>query len=207
MEFTGERVVPDQMQKHNMVHIFQEHLIRYVLAMGYAKGMKKVVDVGCGAGYGTKILSFVCENILGIDKDEESIKYATDYQKRDNSDYRMWDIYDDNLSDKEKFNVIIAFEFVEHVEQDAFWKFVEKHLDKDGILIVSTPISIGGQDVKPVNPFHLFEWSVGEFIDVFDNRFEKCEFYFQKGVVFLTKEIDNPVYGIAICKGLKSDNK
>ena len=47
MEFTGERVVPGQTD----VDLMNEHLARYGFAESLVAG-KRVLDAGCGVGYG-----------------------------------------------------------------------------------------------------------------------------------------------------------
>ena len=51
-EFTGERVIPGQVD----VDLLNEHLARYTFAARLARG-KRVLDAGCGAGYGSAELA------------------------------------------------------------------------------------------------------------------------------------------------------
>ena len=51
-EFTGERVIPGQVD----VDLLNEHLARYAFAARLARG-KRVLDAGCGAGYGSAELA------------------------------------------------------------------------------------------------------------------------------------------------------
>src|SRR5215472_3924255 len=47
-EFTGERLIPGQVD----VDLLNEHMARYTFAVRLARG-KRVLDAGCGAGYGS----------------------------------------------------------------------------------------------------------------------------------------------------------
>lgn len=47
------------------------HLKAYEFAKLYAP-QKKVLEIGCGAGYGSKILSEVAETLIGLDVDEKA---------------------------------------------------------------------------------------------------------------------------------------
>ena len=51
-EFTGERVIPGQVEDD----LWAEHVARYAFAARFAAG-KRVLDVGCGMGYGTAELA------------------------------------------------------------------------------------------------------------------------------------------------------
>ncbi|MEI9974184.1 MAG: hypothetical protein WDO73_20315 [Ignavibacteriota bacterium] len=59
-EFTGERVIPGEVD----VDLLNEHLARYTFAARLARG-KRVLDAGCGAGYGSAVDSAQLENRLG----------------------------------------------------------------------------------------------------------------------------------------------
>ena len=55
-EFTGERVIPGQVD----VDLLNEHLARYTFAARLARG-KRVLDAGCGAGYGSAELAHAAQ--------------------------------------------------------------------------------------------------------------------------------------------------
>ena len=61
-EFTGERVIPGQVD----ADLFNEHLARYAFAARLAGG-KRVLDAGCGAGYGSAELARRGGERAGID--------------------------------------------------------------------------------------------------------------------------------------------
>src|SRR5579883_2680581 len=62
MEFTGERVVPGLVNED----LWAEHIARYAFATRLAAG-KRVLDAGCGAGYGTAELSSTAALAVGTD--------------------------------------------------------------------------------------------------------------------------------------------
>src|SRR5580704_8665617 len=71
MEFTGERVIPGQVD----VDLLNEHLARYTFAARLARG-KRVLDAGCGTGYGTAELAQAADHVIGIDCAAEAIEFA-----------------------------------------------------------------------------------------------------------------------------------
>src|ERR1051325_2876469 len=70
-EFTGERVIPGQVD----VDLLNVHLARYAFAARLARG-KRVLDAGCGAGYGSAELARVALAVTGIDVAAEAVEFA-----------------------------------------------------------------------------------------------------------------------------------
>ena len=52
VEFTGERVIPGQVNDD----LWSEHVARYAYARRYAEG-RRALDAGCGTGYGSAELA------------------------------------------------------------------------------------------------------------------------------------------------------
>src|SRR6202142_3654338 len=71
VEFTGERVIPDQVDRD----LLNEHLARYAFAARMARG-KRVLDAGCGAGYGSAELAESARAVVGADIAVEALVYA-----------------------------------------------------------------------------------------------------------------------------------
>src|SRR5215831_13097507 len=70
-EFTGERLIPGEVD----IDLLNEHMARYTFAMRLARG-KRVLDAGCGAGYGSAVLAEVAEHVTGVDIAADAIEYA-----------------------------------------------------------------------------------------------------------------------------------
>lgn len=180
MEFTGERVVPGKMPDH--VHVLQEHLARYVFALGFIKPGDKVLDIACGTGYGTMMLHWRSPwNVWGADRSEDAVFYAEEmYPGR----FAVADIEDpatwvDLLSHARDFDVIVSFETVEHVDPDKYLHFVRGALKPGGTVILSTPLNPGR---KPQNPHHKFEWDGEQFGDWLHNNFSEISRFGQNGI-------------------------
>src|ERR1039458_5734453 len=71
LSFTGERVVPGKTPQFLVL----EHLVRYGFAARFAGGCK-VLDVGCGSGYGASSLAQEANLVVGIDSAPEALNYA-----------------------------------------------------------------------------------------------------------------------------------
>src|SRR3954469_6922749 len=78
-EFTGERVIPGQ----GGVDLLNEHLARYTFAARLARG-KRVLDAGCGAGYGSAELAHAAQSVIGIDVAAEAVDFAREHYRLPN---------------------------------------------------------------------------------------------------------------------------
>lgn len=92
----------------------------------------KVVDVGCGAGIGTNILSWEADYAWGIDKNEMSISFAKQaFTREKNGIYynaqEIFDLIDITTTEFEfdKFDVVVAIEIIEHVND---WRLFLKSI-------------------------------------------------------------------------------
>ena len=73
-EFTGERVVPGV----TPARIYADHAARYSFAAKHDRG-RAGLDVACGTGYGSQILSDGgADSVVGADISEDAISYAID---------------------------------------------------------------------------------------------------------------------------------
>ncbi len=79
IEFTGERVIPGQVDPD----LWAEHVSRYAFAARFASGAR-VLDLGCGAGYGTAELAGRARSAMGIDLAPEAITHASSAYPRAN---------------------------------------------------------------------------------------------------------------------------
>ncbi len=148
----GERqVAPD------INGIRADHRGRYKFACNYVKDGTKILDVGCGIGYGSHILSTHTDakEIVAIDKEKEAIKYAKQYYRDEKIVYMRGDCLRLKLQSN-YYDLVAAFEILEHIKHDClFVKRLRDVLNEHGLLIISSP----DQDKMPFNknrfPFHI----------------------------------------------------
>lgn len=170
-------------------------MARYLFTEKYIKN-KIILDAGCGCGYGTSFITKYAAKTIGIDISQEAIDYATARFKKDNNEFYKMDCYALKFPD-ETFDVVVAFELIEHIEHPAkFLQEVRRILKKDGLFIVSTPNK--KRSLKSHNPFHIVELDETElrrelssfFINVtLLGQKIKPEFYLRKKIHFLEQEI------------------
>lgn len=144
LTYTGERCIPGLTPEPAL----SEHLARYRFAQRYAFG-RRVLDACCGVGYGSAMLAEVAAEVVGFDRSEEAIGYASEHYARPNLRFEVADILEWWEGD---FELAVAFEALEHVEDGQH--FVERlhwALRPGGQLLLSVPSWSGCWR----SPFHL----------------------------------------------------
>ncbi len=139
-----------------------------------------VMDIGCGAGIGTNILSTEAYAAWGVDVFPKSVSFANQmFGVRPNLRFDEMDIC--NLPPREfsKFNVVVMIDVLEHIEDyQTALDNVKTFLRPGGVVYVSTPNRNALPDASehPHNPFHVREWTPGEFYDILTQNFEHVVF-------------------------------
>jgi ubiquinone/menaquinone biosynthesis C-methylase UbiE len=114
-------------------------------------GQINVLDAGCGFGQYSYFIAkkFRNSNVIGVDINEERIKESEKFAREEGIENLKFDIADlENLNYEESFDLILAVDVLEHIENDVkVLKNFYRALKKDGLLIISTPSSLGGSDV------------------------------------------------------------
>ena len=99
----------------------------------------KVLDIGCGGGLLCEPLSKLGAKVVGIDASEKNIKIAKTHAKKSKLKINYYCASPENFISKEKFDVILNMEIVEHVEDvNLFLKESSKFLKKNGIMFIAT---------------------------------------------------------------------
>ena len=99
----------------------------------------KVLDIGCGGGLLCEPLSKLGAKVIGIDASERNIKIAKTHAKKSKLKINYYCASPENFISKEKFDVILNMEIVEHVENvNLFLKESSKFLKKNGIMFIAT---------------------------------------------------------------------
>jgi SAM-dependent methyltransferase len=160
-EFTGERVIPGQVE----VDLLNEHVARYTFAARLARG-KRVLDAGCGAGYGSAELALAAESVVGVDRAPGAIEFARAHYAADNLSFEQASC--EALPHAGgSFDLVVAFEVIEHLEDwRGFLREARRVLAPNGQLVVSTPNKLYYTESRGrhgVNPFHVHEFDFEEF--------------------------------------------
>ena len=81
----------------------------------------KILDIGCGGGLLTEPMKKLGADVVGIDASEKNIKIAKLHSKKNNLNIKYLCVSPENFITKEKFDVILNMEIVEHVEDIDFF--------------------------------------------------------------------------------------
>ena len=163
IDWTGERFVHGA----GDAQLWYEHAHRYALAVGLAEG-RRVVDVGCGEGYGAAWLASRARSVIGVDVAPEAIAHARSSYQAAGLSFAVGDARQMDLPDGSA-DLVTCFETIEHVSNPgAVLDELARILAPAGILLVSTP---DAAESDGQNPFHLHELTVAELARELDGRF------------------------------------
>ena len=131
------------LHKFNPIRIsyIKNNIIKSLKLNNNEKPLKKVkiLDIGCGGGLLTEPMKKLGADVVGIDASEKNIKIAKLHSKKNNLNIKYLCVSPEDFITKEKFDVILNMEIVEHVEDiDFFLKSSSKLLKKGGIMFVAT---------------------------------------------------------------------
>ena len=99
----------------------------------------KILDIGCGGGLLSEPMCRLGAKVTGIDASDKNIKVAKLHSEKNNLQIDYFCSSPEKFNTKDKFDVILNMEIVEHVEDVNF--FLEsccKLLKKNGLMFVAT---------------------------------------------------------------------
>jgi 2-polyprenyl-3-methyl-5-hydroxy-6-metoxy-1,4-benzoquinol methylase len=148
-----------------------EHMARYWWASQFASG-RKVLDAGCGTGYGSNILAETgATGVTGVDISAPVIE-AAQAAAAPGAEFEVGDITSLALDDG-SVDLIVCLETLEHVDEpERALDELARVLTPDGLLVVSSP----NRDVYPPgNPHHRREFTPDELREELGRRFGQVE--------------------------------
>ena len=120
---------------------FMISLSRYKFAGKMLEGKKSVLEIGCNYGFKSMMLSQFVQEVVGIDFDENAIKFAQDNYQTSTRKY----VCEDVLKLKELgqlFDGVVCLDVIEHIESEKEHLFMEsilKNIQEYGMCIIGTP--------------------------------------------------------------------
>lgn len=159
-------------------HIGVHHIARYQWAKTIVPKKGKLLDIACGAGYGTAVIAKANPELecLGVDYDERAIAYAREHYALPNLRFEKgnlvtWAI--ESGAPLGTFDCITSFDTIEHLlHREVAISNIAENLNDDGCLLFSTPIVSEQPLLNPAWEHHKIEYSA-RFLHGFMQRFFK----------------------------------
>ena len=174
MDNTSERHIPNEEFKDEAeLYNHLMHVATYQYAYKFVAG-KRVLDFGCGSGYGSYMLSGVADSVTAVDVSREAVDFAKGNYASGNLIFKtIPELTDD------KYDVITSFQVIEHVSnEEEYIQKIKSLLRPDGCLLISTPnkrYRLFNYIQRPWNIFHLKEYSGNSFSNLLLKYFKSVD--------------------------------
>lgn len=172
----SERIDPGSVP----IGVLTVHRARYEFAMPYCWD-KKVLDVACGAGYGSDLLAAVARSVTGLDVEVGAVSHARSHYRGPDLGFAVGDAMGMPFGDG-CFDAVVSFETIEHLPDiEKYLTEVRRVLTPRGVYLVSTPRARRTTH-RPANPYHLIEFSAEDFVTLLSAHFANVEIFGQMRV-------------------------
>ena len=119
----------DEISKHFKINTEKKNLLKNF----------EILDIGCGGGLIAEPMARLGGNVTGIDASEKNIKVANFHSEENNLKINYLNKSPEQLKEKEKFDVILNLEVVEHVDNlNLYLDSCYNLLKKNGLMFTAT---------------------------------------------------------------------
>jgi SAM-dependent methyltransferase len=168
LELTGERTLPDVPEEN---YWFQRHLVVYDWIRRRVGGLR-VVDMACGEGYGSDVLSRSAASVVGVDANPDAHEHAKARYTRPGLRFER----DMIQTFAEPCDAVVFLQTIEHVEDPG--ELLEHFKRISDVAYISTPnvltLAPKGAE-RSGNPWHVHEYRAQEFRELLDRHFAHVE--------------------------------
>ncbi|HKG02878.1 MAG TPA: class I SAM-dependent methyltransferase [Conexibacter sp.] len=173
LALTGERTLPDVPEEN---YWYRRHLVVYEWIGARTIG-RRVVDMACGEGYGSEVLSRSAASVVGVDANPEAHEHARLRYVRQNLRFER-DLVE---TFSEECDAVVFLQTIEHVQNPGeILEHFKSMLAPGGIAYVSTPnlltLAPPGAE-KSENPWHVKEYRAEEFRALCEAHFAQVELW------------------------------
>jgi 2-polyprenyl-3-methyl-5-hydroxy-6-metoxy-1,4-benzoquinol methylase len=161
LELTGERTLPDVPAEN---YWYRRHLAVYEWIGARVIG-KRVLDMACGEGYGSEVLSRGAATVVGVDANPEAHEHARLRYARQNLTFERGLV--ETFGEPGSFDAVVFLQTIEHVQDPtAVLAHFRSLLAPGGVVYVTTPnvLTLAPPGAaKSDNPWHIKEYRATEF--------------------------------------------
>ncbi len=158
---TKERALPAHPQQSTEDYlVYLKHVALYEFAKTFCIG-KRVLDLGCGEGYGSATLSPSAHFVVAADMSVDAVVHAKDKYAQTNVAFVVCNAQHLPFANA-AFDNVISFEVIEHLPNvRQYLEEIRRGVRAQGTAIISTPNRLLRllPFQKPWNRFHLREYS------------------------------------------------
>ena len=144
-------------------------LSRVVRYAKHLESSKRMLDIGCGAGYFAAQVQHDNPGcaVVGIEPDAMMAGFA-----RNNLNLKVYEGFYETYRTTERYDVVTAFHVIEHLfDLDGFFEFLRGHLTESGKVIIETPNVDGNwRGTGMFHIAHLYTFSPRTISALFDKH-------------------------------------
>lgn len=152
---------------------YQWHVYAWAAHLLQTRGLRSVLDIGCGPGVKlARLIAPLCNDVRGIDQDSA---VAAARRLGSPGEYRVVDL--DNcrtVKADRPFDLIICADVIEHLlNPDPAMAMIARFCGPRSLVLLSTPDRArlrGRACMASPKPEHVREWSTPEFLRFIDSR-------------------------------------
>jgi SAM-dependent methyltransferase len=161
LQLTGERTLPDVPEEN---YWYRRHLAVYEWIGARVLG-RRVLDMACGEGYGSEVLSRTSAAVVGVDANPQAHEHARLRYQRENLSFERGLV--ETFGTPGSFDAVVFLQTIEHVQDPAaVLGHFRELLTPGGVAYITTPnlltLAPTGAE-KSDNPWHLKEYRADEF--------------------------------------------
>ena len=179
-------------------------LARYKFASKILQDKNKIIDIGCGHGFGSAFLSSSIKNRLtAVDIDEDLVKYSRDTHFKSNIEFKSFNLLDYDHSYIEKFDGICSMDVIEHFDYDKIDNVIKQYanlLEKGGVAVIGTPNKNSNKYASQRRKdSHPFEFDYKDYKDKLSKSFSNVFVFSMTDEVVSTSFPELSWYLMAVC--------
>lgn len=156
------------------------HLNRYLMARQYV-AQKRVLDIACGEGYGSKLLKdWGAASVVGVDVSPEALKVANELFSGDGITF-LNHTAEELPFEANSFDVVVSFETIEHLSHpEKFLAEISRVIKFNGTVLVSCPNDdyYDKNEEAFSNPYHKRRYNWFEFKELTEQYLGNGEAWF-----------------------------